>query len=148
LKELKNQYNMSLIFITHDIGVANIVADRIGVMYAGKLVEIGPSDEVIYSPSHPYSKGLIASLPSGNRKKGRLQSIQGTPASVMNPPAGCRYHPRCPYVMEICTRSEPGFISVKNSSVACWLYSNQSADRPAEVNVASPGISYPTKETR
>jgi peptide/nickel transport system ATP-binding protein len=146
LKELKNQYNMSLIFITHDIGVANIVADRIGVMYAGKVVEIGPTEEVIYSPSHPYSKGLIASLPSGNRKKGRLQSIQGTPASVMSPPTGCRYHPRCPYVMEICARSEPGFVSVKNSSVACWLYSNQSADRQLEASMVSPGITYQAKK--
>ncbi len=146
LKDLKTQYNMSLIFITHDIGVASIVADRIGVMYAGKLVEIGPSDEVIYSPSHPYSKGLIASLPSGSRKKGRLQSIQGTPASLMSPPTGCRYHPRCPYVMEICARSEPGFVSVKNSSVACWLYSSQSADRQAEQTMVSPGVVYPGKK--
>ncbi len=132
LNELKREYNMSLVFITHDIGVAYTVADRIGVMYAGKLVEIGPSDEVILSPSHPYTKGLIASLPSGTKRKGRLQSIQGTPASLMVPPPGCRYHPRCPYVMEICRRSEPGFAQVKNSSVACWLYSNEPEKKPEE----------------
>jgi peptide/nickel transport system ATP-binding protein len=146
LNELKTKYNMSLIFITHDIGVANIVADRIGVMYAGKLVEIGPTDEVIYSPSHPYSRGLIASLPSGNRKKGRLQSILGAPASLLTPPSGCRYHPRCPYVMEICKRSEPGFVSVKNTSVACWLYSNQSAESQTESGLLTSGISVPAKK--
>ena len=136
LNELKSEYNMSLIFITHDIGVAYTVADRIGVMYAGKLVEIGPSDEVILSPSHPYTKGLIASLPSGTKRKGRLQSIQGTPASVMLPPPGCRYHPRCPYVMEICRNSEPGFAQVKNSRVACWLYSTGPENsKPAEENL-------------
>jgi len=132
LNDLKREYNMSLVFITHDIGVAYTVADRIGVMYAGKLVEIGPSDEVILSPSHPYTKGLIASLPSGTKRKGRLQSIQGTPASLIVPPAGCRYHPRCPYVMEICRRSEPGFAQVKNSSVACWLYTNEPEKKPEE----------------
>lgn len=132
LNDLKREYNMSLVFITHDIGVAYTVADRIGVMYAGKLVEIGPSDEVILSPSHPYTKGLIASLPSGTKREGRLQSIHGTPASLMIPPPGCRYHPRCPYVMEICRRSEPGFAQVKNSSVACWLYSNQSEKKSEE----------------
>jgi len=132
LNDLKREYNMSLVFITHDIGVAYTVADRIGVMYAGKLVELGPSDEVILSPSHPYTKGLIASLPSGTKRKGRLQSIQGSPASLMVPPPGCRYHPRCPYVMEICRRSEPGFAQVKNSSVACWLYSNEPERKPEE----------------
>lgn len=129
LNDLKKEYNMSLIFITHDIGVANVVADRIGVMYAGKLMEIGPYDEVILAPSHPYTKGLIASLPSGTKNRGRLQSIKGAPASVIVPPPGCRYHPRCPEVMEVCRSSEPGFASVKNSKVACWLYSPPEAEK-------------------
>ncbi len=141
LNVLKKEHNMSLIFITHDISVAYTVADKIGVMYAGKLVEVGPSDEVIMSPSHPYTKGLISSLPSGNKKQGRLKSIQGTPASVLNPPPGCRYHPRCPFIMEICRTTEPALVPIRKSTVACWLYSNESAKQiddniPGQSNVA------------
>jgi peptide/nickel transport system ATP-binding protein len=121
LNDLKVEYGISVIFITHDISVAYNVADRIAVMYAGKLMELGPTEDVIKSSLHPYTQGLISCIPTGNTT-GRLKAIQGTPASILNPPSGCRFHPRCPQLMEKCVTLDPNIVSVKDSTVACWLY--------------------------
>jgi len=141
LDELKGEYEMSLIFITHDISVAYNVADRIVVMYAGKIVETGPTDDIIKSPGHPYTTGLITSMPKGTRRKETLQAIRGAPASLLNPPPGCRYNPRCPFVMEVCRKSEPEFYSAKGNSVACWLYNK---DKPWETSSVS-GVQKPNQ---
>jgi peptide/nickel transport system ATP-binding protein len=125
LNDLKSEYGLSVVFITHDISVAYNVADKIAVMYAGNLVELGPTESVIKSSLHPYTKGLISCIPSGRKNQGLLNTVPGTPPSLVHPPAGCRYHPRCPYVMEVCKSKDPDLIQVENSKVACWLYSTQ-----------------------
>ncbi len=122
LNDLKAEYGLSVIFITHDISVAYNVADKIAVMYAGKVVEIGPTEDVIKSPLHPYTQGLVSCIPSSRKTEGLLKTIGGSPPSLVKPPVGCRYHPRCPYAMEVCTTNDPELASVKGSSVACWLY--------------------------
>jgi len=125
LNYLKEEYGLSVFFITHDISVAYNVADRIAVMYAGNLVEIGPTESVIKSSLHPYTKGLISCIPSGRRSGGVLNTVPGSPPSLVHPPGGCKYHPRCPFAMEICSTKDPELIPVEKSSVACWLYSTQ-----------------------
>lgn len=125
LNDLKEEYGLSVVFITHDISVAYNIADRIAVMYAGNLVEVGPTEAVIKSSLHPYTKGLISCIPSGRKNSGLLNTVPGTPPSLVHPPAGCKYHPRCPYVMQICTTRDPELMQVEKSQVACWLYSTQ-----------------------
>jgi peptide/nickel transport system ATP-binding protein len=126
LNDLKAEYGLSVVFITHDISVAYNIADRIAVMYAGNLAEIGPTEAVIKSSLHPYTKGLISCIPSGRKDAGLLNTVPGTPPSLIHPPTGCKYHPRCPYVMNICASKDPELMPVEQSQVACWLYSTQS----------------------
>jgi peptide/nickel transport system ATP-binding protein len=134
LNDLKEEYGLSVVFITHDISVAYNVADKIAVMYAGNLVELGPTESVIKSSLHPYTKGLISCIPAGRKNQGLLNTVPGTPPSLVHPPSGCRYHPRCPYVMEICKSQDPEFLPVEKSSVACWLYSTKAKDNGGSGN--------------
>lgn len=122
LVRLQRERNLTYLFITHNINVAKYISDRIAVMYAGKIVEIGNTEDVISSPKHPYTQSLIASVPSLNRKE--LSPPKGEVPSLINPPSGCRFNPRCPFVMEICKDKEPPLIELNGRSVACWL-SNQ-----------------------
>jgi peptide/nickel transport system ATP-binding protein len=122
LNGLKTEYGLSVIFITHDISVAYNVADKIAVMYAGNIVEIGPTEDVIKSSLHPYTQGLVSCIPSGRKSQGLLTTVPGTAPSPLHPPTGCRYHPRCPYAKDVCKTADPELIQVENSSVACWLY--------------------------
>jgi len=122
LNSLKAEYGLSVIFITHDISVAYNVADKMAVMYAGDIVEIGRTEEVIKSSLHPYTQGLVSCIPSGRKGEGMLKTVAGTTPSLLRPPSGCRYHPRCPYAMDVCQTTDPQLIQVENSSVACWLY--------------------------
>jgi peptide/nickel transport system ATP-binding protein len=133
LNDLKAEYGLSVIFITHDISVAYNIADKIAVMYAGNLVEIGPTESVIKSSLHPYTKGLISCIPSGRKYSGLLNTVPGTPPSLVHPPTGCKYHPRCPYVMNVCTTKDPELAPYQKSEVACWLYSNQAKNPEVEV---------------
>ncbi len=115
----------SIIFITHDIGLLDKIADRIMVMYAGKAVEIGPTEKIINKPTHPYTQLLLNSLPrlGINYEKERLQGIPGEPPALLKPPSGCRLHPRCPYATDICTMKEPEMIEIEKSHfVACHMY--------------------------
>ena len=98
LKELQAETGMGLILITHDLGVVNEVADRVAVMYAGEIVETGSIDEVFSDPAHPYTEGLMLSVPQVEAKGGRLRPIQGTPPNLAAIPSGCPFHPRCPYM--------------------------------------------------
>jgi peptide/nickel transport system ATP-binding protein len=125
LNILKAEYGLSVIFITHDISVAYNVADKIAVMYAGDIVEIGPTEHVIKSPLHPYTQGLVACIPSGSKRQGLLKTVPGTTPSLLHPPMACRYHPRCPYALDICKTTDPELIQVEDSCVACWLYPKQ-----------------------
>lgn len=121
-KQLNQETKMSIIFITHDISLAYSMSDRIAVLYAGRLMEEGKTEEVIKDPMHPYTQALIASMPKVTKTSGKLYSIPGMPPSFYALPAGCKFNPRCPKVMEVCKTKEPHEIHVNNRKVRCWLY--------------------------
>jgi peptide/nickel transport system ATP-binding protein len=111
---LQDEFDTAIIMITHDLGVVAEVADDIVVMYAGKVAEEGTVDEIFTRPHHPYTWGLLGSLPRIDADVERLVQIQGQPPSLLHPPKGCRFHPRCPYVMEICKSNQPALLPVSN----------------------------------
>lgn len=109
IKRLKDEFNTSVLLITHDFGVVAETADRIGVMYAGNLVEMGEVFEVFENPLHPYTRLLMQALPTINKKDGRLVTIPGMVPNLINPPEGCRFANRCPQKEDICTKTKPDF---------------------------------------
>ena len=121
--ELKKKINMSVIIITHDLGVVSDVCDRIAVMYAGKIVEIGSTDDIFYNPQHCYTLGLLKSIPKIHEDEHeRLIPIEGTPVDLLNPPAGCPFASRCDKCMKICLREMPPYTESSEGHVsACWL---------------------------
>ena len=121
LESFREEYNLSQLFITHDIAVGKLIADRIAVMYLGKIVEIGPTEEVLRNPAHPYTMALIQAVPSiVLRKKEKKLKITGEVPNAANPPSGCRFHPRCPFADEKCRKDEPRLFEVShNHFVAC-----------------------------
>ena len=122
LLELCESEDMGLILITHDLAVVSEVTESIAVMYAGRIVETGPVAEVIHSPRHPYTQGLIHALPQ-TAEGTRLNQIPGVMPSLVNLPKGCSFHPRCPHRMEVCTAQVPGFAALENGvEVACHLF--------------------------
>lgn len=121
LKELKKSLGVSYIFITHDIATSSELADKVAVMYAGQLVEYGPAEKVYVDPLHPYSKGLLSSIPR-LRTDMSLTSIPGSPPSLINPPKGCRFRPRCPYAKPVCEKEPPYITFNSDGYVRCWLY--------------------------
>ena len=122
LKRLKRKLGISMIFITHDIALASDLCDRIAVMYAGNIVELGTAEQVLLDPKHPYAQKLIASVPR-LREDRMPEFIPGAPPDLVNPPPGCRFHPRCPYATERCKKEEPKFVEVEpDHYVACYLY--------------------------
>jgi len=112
LAELQAELGMALMLITHDLGVVASVADRIAVMYAGRIVETGPVEAIYETPSHPYTKGLLESLPQSSRRRGLLTPIAGAPPSLVAIPSGCAFHPRCPLVRDRCHRETPELAEV------------------------------------
>ncbi|MFC4098527.1 ABC transporter ATP-binding protein [Paenibacillus xanthanilyticus] len=123
LAKLKRELKTSILLITHDMGVAAEIADRIAVMYAGAIVEEGTVDQVFNNPSHPYTVGLLRSIPGlDGERGGELYTIKGSIPSINDLPTGCRFNPRCPHVMDRCLREEPPLIPGKNGQrAACWL---------------------------
>ncbi|MEX2703194.1 MAG: oligopeptide/dipeptide ABC transporter ATP-binding protein, partial [Candidatus Baldrarchaeota archaeon] len=122
LKRLQHELKMSMIFITHDLSVISAIADKVAVMYAGKIVERGSLKEVFSEPYHPYTQGLLKSVPKIKNPE-KIIWIPGLPPDLINPPKGCRFHPRCSRAMDICREKEPPTVSIgKNRYVACWLY--------------------------
>lgn len=124
ISDLKDKINMSIILITHDLGVVSDVCDRIIVMYAGKIVEAGRIDDIFYNPQHPYTIGLINSLPKlYSETHEKLIPIDGTPVDLLNPPPGCPFAPRCTKCMKICLNTKPYFMEhAEGHYSACWLY--------------------------
>lgn len=121
LKTLQKDMNMSILLITHDFGVVSQIADRVAVMYAGKIVEEGGMEEVFEHPLHPYTKLLILSIPGIKVGRGeRLESIQGSVPNPLRFPAGCRFAPRCPWAKEICTKQEPLEMQLGDRRVSCF----------------------------
>ena len=123
LLELRDTLNTSVLIITHDFGVVSEIADKVAVMYAGKIVEKGDVYQIFENPLHPYTGMLIDALPRITKKEGRLQDIPGSVPNLINPPSGCKFHPRCPLTKEICKVQEPPMIEVeKDHFVACHIY--------------------------
>jgi oligopeptide/dipeptide ABC transporter ATP-binding protein len=128
LKRLKAERDFSLILITHSIAVAKEVSDRIAVMYAGEIVELGKVETVIEKHLHPYTEALLKSIPRPRGKsemKRRLPVVPGQVPDLISPPSGCRFHPRCPYAMDICKAERPPYFNKDGSLVMCWLYSEE-----------------------
>ena len=123
MMELKEKLGMAIIMITHDLGVVASMCDRIAVMYAGKVVEYGTTEDIFYNPSHEYTKGLLRSIPKLNEKEhSRLVPIEGSPVDMLNPPAGCPFAPRCDSCMKICLRQMPEYTDISDIHYsACWL---------------------------
>lgn len=121
--ELKQKINMSIILITHDLGVVSDVCDRIAVMYAGKIVEIGSTDDIFYNPKHCYTQGLLRSIPKLNEDgHTRLIPIEGTPVDLLNSPKGCPFASRCDSCMKVCLDKMPPYTEISEGHVsACWL---------------------------
>ncbi len=126
LKELQKEFGLTILLITHNIGVVAEACDRVAVMYAAKMAEVGSVDEVFLTPKHPYTKGLLDSVPNIDIDGSELYKMGGEPPSLLHPPQGCRFHPRCPRAMDICARKEPDFKAVQGKQlVSCWLYQQE-----------------------
>jgi oligopeptide/dipeptide ABC transporter ATP-binding protein len=127
MNDLRREFKAAILFITHDLGVIAGMADAVAVMYLGKIVEIGPVRDIFHNPMHPYTRGLMNSIPSltASTKK-HLVSIEGIVPDPLNAPHGCGFEPRCPHAMEICTHTIPSLQEVSSGHcVACWLPDNQ-----------------------
>ena len=137
LKQLQRNLSISFLFVSHDLSVIGEIADRLAVMYAGKIVEIGQKNSVLNQPSHPYTKALVNSVPRvfGNRQQ--LHSIPGSPPTGIWP-SGCRFHPRCQYAFEICKQKEPRLeLSTTGVYAACHLLSQENKNTTSERNAAT-----------
>lgn len=122
LRDIQKKTNTAIILITHDLGVVANAADRVAVMYGGKVVETGTVDEIFYKPKHPYTWGLLGSMPKLNDENEELQSIPGSPPDLKDPPKGCPFAARCPYAMKVCDQHmPPSFESSITQKSACWL---------------------------
>jgi peptide/nickel transport system ATP-binding protein len=123
MRELQEETGTSILMITHNLGVVAEMCDRVGVMYAGAMAEVGPKFAVFKEPLHPYTQGLINSIPKVNMDLPRLETIDGNVPNLARPPSGCRFHPRCPYAMEICTKEKPPMVEIRPGHMAaCHLY--------------------------
>ncbi|WP_432517956.1 ABC transporter ATP-binding protein [Saccharolobus islandicus] len=120
LVDLQKERKLTYLFITHNIAVARYISDRVIIMYAGKIVEEGNTKEVISEPMHPYTQSLLSSVPELGKKE--LKPPSGEVPSLINPPSGCRFNPRCPFAMPICKEKEPPLVEINGRKVACWLY--------------------------
>lgn len=122
LGDIQEKTKTGIVLITHDLGVVANAADRVAVMYGGKIVETGTVDEIFYNPKHPYTWGLLGSMPKVNDAKGVLQSIPGSPPDLKDPPKGCPFAARCPHAMKVCDEHMPDYTSSSETQkTACWL---------------------------
>lgn len=123
MRELQRKLDTAIILITHDLGVVADLAERVIVMYAGKIIEYGSVEDIYYNPKHPYTWGLLKSVPRlDSHNKEQLISIDGTPPDLFSPPNGCSFAARCDYAMKVCHHCEPGYFDINNGhKAACWL---------------------------
>jgi oligopeptide/dipeptide ABC transporter, ATP-binding protein, C-terminal domain len=121
LKKLKAERRQTFMLITHDMALASELADKVATMYAGQLVELAKAEAFYERPLHPYTQKLMRSVPTLRGEK-VLESIPGAPPNLINPPSGCRFHPRCDRTMEICRKEEPPLLQKDDHMVKCWLY--------------------------
>jgi len=122
LRRLIHELGMSLILVTHDLGIVAEICNKVAIMYAGKIVEIAEIYSLYRNPKHPYTIGLLNAVPTIYKSSSEIGGIKGNPPDLVNPPTGCRFNPRCSYAFERCVREEPPLIEVNNDrAVACWL---------------------------
>lgn len=119
LKRIKQETGSSMIFITHDLSILSEVSDKLNIMYAGKIAEIGDSNKIFNNPKHPYTEKLLASIPRIHEDCERLEKIPGVPPDLVDPPSGCRFHPRCSYAENICKQKVPETREVEGRRVSC-----------------------------
>jgi peptide/nickel transport system ATP-binding protein len=134
MNKLQQDFGSAIMIITHDLGVVAETADEVVVMYAAKVAEHGSVDAIFHRPHHPYTWGLLGSLPRLDADVERLVQIKGQPPSLLNPPSGCRFHPRCPYVMDICKTTVPELTPISDDPdhvQACHL-DEATKDREAQ----------------
>lgn len=133
MRDLQEQTGTAIILITHDLGVVANAAHRVAVMYGGKIVETGNVDEIFYNPKHPYTWGLLASMPKLDGEEEELQAIPGSPPDLADPPKGCPFVTRCPYAMKVCENHMPEYTELSSTQkTACWLLDERAP------NVAPP----------
>ena len=125
LKRLCKEHDTAVILITHDMGVIAEISDRVAVMYAGRLVEVGEVRDVVKNPKHPYSQGLMGSIPSLHHKADELTQIEGAMPRLTEIPSGCAFHPRCPESFDRCQSQRPDLLNTQPTQAACWLYDNE-----------------------
>jgi oligopeptide/dipeptide ABC transporter ATP-binding protein len=123
IAELQARLETSVLYISHDLSLVKEICDRVAVMYAGRIVETGTTEEVFSDPKHPYTRGLMAAVPSALHKRGELAAIEGTVPELVEPPPACRFNTRCPFAVEICRTTDPGLVMVgAEHTVACFAY--------------------------
>lgn len=121
IRKIQEQLNMAMIYISHDVAVIAEVSDRVGVMYAGRMAEMASTEAIFHRPIHPYTMGLMSAFPSLVGEKTELVTLPGEPPDLLDPPPGCRFHPRCPYATGICSEENPEFKDYGGGHyVACW----------------------------
>jgi oligopeptide/dipeptide ABC transporter ATP-binding protein len=129
IAELQERLETSVLYISHDLSLVKEICDRVAVMYAGRIVETGTTEEVFRNPKHPYTRGLMAAVPSAAHRRGELASIIGNVPELVDPQPACRFNTRCPYAVEICRTTDPRTISIGEShSVACFAYELDDSD--------------------
>jgi oligopeptide/dipeptide ABC transporter ATP-binding protein len=141
LRRLREAHRTTIVLITHDLGVIAQICDRVGVMYAGQLVEVAPVHELFAHPKHPYTEALMAALPTVQHERGGLRVIPGRVPSLVDPPPGCRFRTRCPHAMDACEETPPIAEEAPGHSVACWLSEATQRASDAMPTVAQGGVS-------
>lgn len=122
LADLQKRYHLTIILITHNLGNVAQLADRITVMYGGSIAEVGEAGDIFENPLHPYTQGLLASIPNIKLDQPKLKTMPGSPPDLVDPPQGCVFHPRCPHAMEVCRVKKPGLVKKNGRLISCWLY--------------------------
>ena len=142
IKKLNRQFGMTTMLITHDLGVVATVCDKVAVMYGGLIMEYGTADEIFYHPRHPYTMGLLGSIPhvDGGEKR-RLIPIDGTPPDLINPPKGCPFSTRCKYCMNVCTRKQPPYYAEDKHRTMCWML-DADAPKDSDYEMRKAGVNY------
>lgn len=130
-----------VIFVTHDLPVLSTIADRVAIMYAGKIAEIGPTRQIIDAPRHPYSAALLSSVlvPEPRMREGRVRGIPGSPPNLLHPPKGCRFNPRCRFVMDVCRENDPPNVGSDREFSACW-WAEEHPGEPVPTNGVEPDV--------
>jgi oligopeptide/dipeptide ABC transporter ATP-binding protein len=132
LRELQAQHDLAMIFVTHDLGIVAKMCERVAIMYAGRIVETGPTRRIWKAPAHPYTQALLGSVPTVGASRRRLTAIDGQPPDAANMPTGCAFHPRCPHALPRCATEAPPEIQVAPDQRArCWLVAPQGATQGA-----------------